>query len=99
MKNNIPDQYNTCLHLHGEKKIMDNGKLRKGYFMSGEKKISAICIKALFMPYHSTSPCFLFYRVQLINFSSITSNYNYKYMYCYCHIKIIIGRGLDMKYV
>lgn len=45
MENNIPDQYNTCPHLHGEKKIMDNGKLRKGYFMSGEKKYQQYALK------------------------------------------------------
>lgn len=61
MENNIPDQYNTCPHLHGDKKIMDNGKLRKGYFMSGEKKISAICIKALFMPRHIIVQVHAFY--------------------------------------
>lgn len=49
MKNNILDQYNICFYLYGEKKIMDNGKLRKGYFMFGEKKILVICIKVLFM--------------------------------------------------
>lgn len=45
MENNTPDQYNTCPHLHGEKKIMDNGKLRKGYFMSGEKKYQQYALK------------------------------------------------------
>lgn len=44
-----------------KKKIMDNGKLRKGYFMSGEKKISAICIKALFMPRHIIVQVHAFY--------------------------------------
>lgn len=37
------------LFIWRKKKIMDNGKLRKGYFMFGEKKILVICIKVLFM--------------------------------------------------
>lgn len=61
MENNIPDQYNTCPHLNGEKKSWIIGKLRKGYFMSGEKKISAICIKALFMPRHIIVQVHAFY--------------------------------------
>lgn len=48
LENNIPDQYNTCPHLHGEKKNHGYsviGKLRKGYFMSREKKYQQYAFK------------------------------------------------------